>query len=69
VPVPSRLIRLTEPATIPERGGDLDTIGAARQQDMQQQPGLERVEKPGADQAVAEQVPLRAGEAVGFRSY
>src|ERR1022692_3112966 len=49
----------------PECGRDLLPAGAARQQHMQEQPGLERVEKSGADQAMAEQVLLGAGEAVG----
>ena len=39
--------------------------GTARQQDVQEQPGLERVEEPGADQAAPEQVLLGAREAVG----
>ena len=32
---------------------------------MQQQPGLERIEESGADQAVAEQILFGAGETVG----
>ena len=53
------------PPTDPERGGDLLPARSAGQQHVQQQPGLERVEEPGPDQAPAKQIPFGAG--VGVR--
>ncbi len=57
--------RLIAPARCPERGADLLAVGPAGQQDVQEQPGLKRVEEPGADQAAPEQVLLGAREAIG----
>lgn len=67
VPFPVRLLAGLVSVAGGEHPAGLGVSRTVCEQDVQEQPGLERVEETGADQPPAEQVLFGPGEAVGVR--